>query len=90
MLLRRMHFENIAWPIIAVAILASIYLTIVDSTLFFHWFYWEDIIFIFSERILVYKFMIMSGLILSLTRVPIVHLKLRSKTEQERLAGKGD
>lgn len=88
-LLMRMHFENIAWPIIAIAIPATGYLALADFTLYFHWFH-ADTTYLFTERILVYKTAIATGLALSLIRVPIVRLRVRTTptTEEEKLGGK--
>jgi hypothetical protein len=90
-LIQRMHFENIAWPIIAFAIPASAYLAIIDFALYYHWFAAWETPYLFSTRILVYKGVIITGLFLSLVRPPIVQLtiKIREKvTEKERLGGK--
>jgi hypothetical protein len=85
-----MHFENIAWPIIAVAIPASLYLTVIDFSLYYNWWWWNlDASYVFSHRIGIYKTMIAIGLALSLVRPPVVYLKLRpQKTDTERLGGK--
>jgi hypothetical protein len=90
LLLRRMHFENIAWPIIAVAIPASLYLTVIDFALYYSFWWWNfDVDYVFSHRIGIYKTMIAIGLVLSLIRPPVVYLKLRPRrTVEEKLGGK--
>jgi hypothetical protein len=88
LLIKRMHFENIAWPIIAVAIPASTYLAVIDLNLYYQWFGISRG-YLFSDRILIYKGMILAGLFLSLVRPPVVYLRLRPrKTDAERLGGK--
>jgi hypothetical protein len=92
LLIRKMHFENIAWPIIAIAIPASAYLAAIDFALYYDWYSWFEEEYLFSSRILIYKVMIVMGLILSLIRLPIVRLEIRSRsrTDIERLAGRDD
>lgn len=91
LLLKDMHFENVAWPIIALAIPASLYLALIDIDLYYNylWFNWDPT-YLFSTKILIYKLVIAAALLLSVIRIPIVHLdyRFRRRTEKERLGGK--
>src|SRR5688572_12537116 len=89
LLIRRMHFENIAWPVIAVAVLASIYIMLIDFTLYYNWFGISSE-FLFSHRVGIYKSMIVTGLVLSLIRIPVVRImnRVTKRTNKERLGGR--
>ncbi len=77
-LLLCLRFTARTWPLIATAGFASTYLALADFGLFYDWFYW-DTTYIFSGRILVYKMMIVTGLLLAILRPPIIILKVPTR-----------
>ncbi len=74
-LLYCLKFTARTWPLIGVAIIASTYIALVDFNLYYQWFDY-DTDYLFSAHVLIYKAMIVVGLLLSILRPPIVILKV--------------